>query len=179
MAIQNIDAKNLKLWLDNSEALLIDVREPQEFQASSIPGAVNIPLSTLAWSAIPPHGTKKIVLHCGGGKRSSSGCEKLLAACEDPTIVLYNLEGGIKAWADANLPLKGGQTDALSFQSMPTQKQNHLILGGVILVSSLLALIFNSIWILIPLVIGGVMLYEGLTDTNLIDEWISKLPFRK
>lgn len=178
MAIQNIDAKTLKQWLDSNEAILIDVRQPEEYKTSHIPNAVNIPLATLTWSSLPPQDNKKLVMQCAAGKRSNAGCETLLASCEDPSIILYNLEGGINAWTQANYPVKG-QKDALAFQSMPVQKQNHLILGGIILLFSLLALVFSVIWILIPAFIGAVMLYEGLSDTNLIDEWLGKLPFRK
>lgn len=104
MPMQTINATTLKQWLDNGEALLIDVREPAEHQAQSIRGALLKPLGTLCVSDLPPLQGKKLVMHCKLGKRGTSACEKLLA--EDPSLTIYNLEGGIESWASQGQPVE-------------------------------------------------------------------------
>jgi rhodanese-related sulfurtransferase len=99
--INIIDAKNLKSLLDKGDAILIDVREPMEYKEARIAGAINIPLSQLLVkiNEIPLLKEKKVILHCKAGVRSMSGCLALEKDGFDGK--LWNLEGGIQAWADA------------------------------------------------------------------------------
>lgn len=96
MSVKSIDAKTAHDWLAEGEAILIDVREPKEYDAMHIPGATLLPLGSLTATALPAVGDKKIIIHCQLGKRGSMACEKLLNTPE-----VYNLEGGIMAWAHA------------------------------------------------------------------------------
>lgn len=96
MSIIDIDCNTLKEWLENNEAILIDVRELSEHQANRIKQAQLIPLGELSITALPALKNKKLVLHCQHGKRSFNGCNKLLM--EDPNLEIYNLSGGIYAW---------------------------------------------------------------------------------
>lgn len=104
MIIKSVNAETLKLWMDNNEAVLIDVREPVEHNEEKIVGASLIPLAIVTKARLPENAGKKIVIHCRSGKRSAMACEKLLI--EDITLDLYNLEGGILAWRQAGLPIK-------------------------------------------------------------------------
>jgi rhodanese-related sulfurtransferase len=104
MAITPITPDILRKWLANGEAILIDVREPSEYATVRIPGAHLIPLGEIDLTKLPKHAGKKLVIHCGGGKRSHSACEKLLT--EIPSLELYNVEGGIRAWVDAGFETK-------------------------------------------------------------------------
>lgn len=96
MPIKSVDAKTLKAWIDAGEVVLVDVREPSEHQSRNIPCATLVPLATVEKHRLPAAKGKKLVIHCQGGKRSMTACEKLLK--EDSSLDLYNLEGGINAW---------------------------------------------------------------------------------
>lgn len=104
MPIKNIDAKTLKEWLDRGEALVVDVRNPDEHEDASIPGSTLIPVTQISKKLLPDIFGKKLVMHCQFGKRGGKACEKLLA--EDPNLEIYNLEGGLSAWASAGYPIK-------------------------------------------------------------------------
>jgi rhodanese-related sulfurtransferase len=97
--IQTVSAQTLKQWLDKNAAVLIDVREPQEYEEGHIKGAILMPLSTVNAGELPDLEGRKLVMHCKGGGRSSRACAKLMA--EDSGLAPYNLEGGITAWAEA------------------------------------------------------------------------------
>jgi rhodanese-related sulfurtransferase len=99
MPIKEIDAEALNVWIANGEAVLIDVREPSEYAAQSIPGAVLLPLRDVCSTKLPPHEGKKLVMHCQIGKRGFNACEKLLK--EDPNLQIYHLAGGLNAWRQA------------------------------------------------------------------------------
>ncbi|WGM37660.1 rhodanese-like domain-containing protein [Caulobacter sp. NIBR1757] len=85
------------------EILLVDVREPAEFIAARIHGAVNYPLSTfdpaVALKAVDP---ARVVLQCGSGKRSAMAAARCQAA---GIAVTRHLGGGIGAWQAAGLPV--------------------------------------------------------------------------
>ncbi|WP_299645013.1 SulP family inorganic anion transporter [uncultured Chloroflexus sp.] len=78
--------------------LVIDVREPREFQRGHIPGARNIPLSRLIHErdAVP---AGPVVLVCRSGRRSMRAAALLAGRTPPPQV----LEGGMLAWAAANL----------------------------------------------------------------------------
>lgn len=103
MTIHTVTSSLAKKWLDSGEAILIDVREPAEHAAESIVGATLVPLSTLAPETLPSHQGKKVIVHCRKGGRGGRACEALSALPE-----VYNLEGGIEAWAQAGLPITCG-----------------------------------------------------------------------
>ncbi len=103
-----ISVTELKAKIDNKEKfLLIDVREPSEFEIVKIPGAVLIPkqgfLDGSALAGLPQD--KPIILHCKSGVRSAE-CLAILksAGFADATHV----SGGVVAWAkqiDTSLPV--------------------------------------------------------------------------
>lgn len=98
-----IDAATAHEWLTNNEAVIIDVREPAEYDAIHINGSKLIPLGSLNNDLLPSLQGKKLVIHCMLGKRGSMACEKLLA--NNPALDVYNLTGGITAWENAGLPV--------------------------------------------------------------------------
>ncbi|NMH97014.1 rhodanese-like domain-containing protein [Pseudonocardia acidicola] len=80
-------------------ALLVDVREPDEFAAGHAPGAVNMPLEQLDPDALPRD--RLIVTTCRTGHRGAKAAARLLAA----GFGVRNLAGGMTAWANAGLPV--------------------------------------------------------------------------
>ena len=101
--IHQISPEQLKQQIDADQIILIDVRETLEHKKKNIHQAQNIPLSKLTIDNIPLEAlkTKKLVLHCQIGNRSMIACEKLKN--ENLPYDIWNLEGGILAWENANL----------------------------------------------------------------------------
>ncbi len=98
-----LTALELEAMLRGDQALVIDVREVDEFESGHIPGAINMPLSTLQPSKLPYQVGKKLVLTCLGGKRSSMALDKCNVA---EAAVDTHLTGGFKAWQSAGLPVE-------------------------------------------------------------------------
>lgn len=96
-------------WMSSGEALLVDVREPQEWAQARIPGAMLLPLSSFDPAAIDLPPGKKLVFHCRSGVRCGAAAEMLAASGLAPEgAPIYRLAGGIIAWAQAGLPLEQG-----------------------------------------------------------------------
>ncbi|MBE9109215.1 rhodanese-like domain-containing protein [Nodosilinea sp. LEGE 07298] len=71
------DVAGLKRLQANSKALLVDVREPAEYGAGHIPGAINMPLRTLAQHLDEIERDRPVVLYCSSGYRSAMGVVSL------------------------------------------------------------------------------------------------------
>lgn len=107
MAYENVSPQQAYEMVQANEAIIIDVREQEEYDESSITGAQLFPLSQLSMDdvkKIQDHAQgKKIILQCRSGKRS------VTAANEYESMGLtsvYNMEHGIIGWAKDNLPLE-------------------------------------------------------------------------
>lgn len=83
------------------DTVLLDVREPDEWTAGRAPGALHLPLGTLAAEHLRLPRDQPIICVCRGGGRSARATEALRNAGYDAT----NLTGGMKAWAAAGLPV--------------------------------------------------------------------------
>jgi len=83
-------------------AVIVDIREADEFRQCAIEGAVSRPLSTLAGARLRAGPRQAIVFACKSGKRTAMNRERLaaLVACD-----AYLLEGGLDAWIACGLPL--------------------------------------------------------------------------
>jgi adenylyltransferase/sulfurtransferase len=102
-----ITARDLKTMMDNGDNIfVVDVREPNEYEIVSIPGATLIPkgefLSGAALEKLPQD--KRIVLHCKSGARSAEA----LAVVKDAGFSdAVHVGGGVLAWVnqvDPSLP---------------------------------------------------------------------------
>ncbi|QKR99845.1 rhodanese-like domain-containing protein [Sphingomonas sp. CL5.1] len=104
-AHREIGPGELHAMLEDGTVLLIDVREPGEFAAGHIPGAVNMPLSAFSPDDVPDPEGRTVVLQCAGGRRSGQALDQCAAA---QAAIDTHLAGGIGAWKDAGLPVVGG-----------------------------------------------------------------------
>ncbi len=98
--LHDLTPQDVNKMLAAHQAVLIDVREPGEFEAERIPGALLFPLSEFDPAALPLDTKKRIILQCGSGKRSAMAAERLMAAAPGDTS---HLKGGISAWKQAGL----------------------------------------------------------------------------
>lgn len=88
------DLKTLK----KEDFQLIDVREPYEYDIANLDGEL-IPLNTVLDNIDKISSDKKVIVHCRSGKRSAQAIETLEKKFGFKN--LYNLKGGILAWADS------------------------------------------------------------------------------
>ena len=102
--VKEITVANVKRRQDAGENFyFVDVREESEFAAGHAAGAIHLGKGVIerdVETVIPDHGAK-VILYCGGGYRSA------LAADNIQKMGYTNVEsmdGGIRAWLDANLP---------------------------------------------------------------------------
>jgi rhodanese-related sulfurtransferase len=90
--------------INRENAIILDVREDNEYREGHIINSVHIPLSYLKdrLKELEKYKGKPIIVGCRSGQRSSQACGILKKQGYD---AVYNLGGGIMAWKSDNLPL--------------------------------------------------------------------------
>ena len=86
--------------------VVIDVRSPEEYAASHIPGALNIPFAEVAGRISEVDAPQGVALYCMVGPRARKGEAALLAAGYASVL---HLEGGLAAWQAAGFPVEREQ----------------------------------------------------------------------
>jgi phage shock protein E len=101
--IQEISPQEAAAALERGNTLLIDVRDPDEWQEGHIPGAKNFSRGTveLEIEEAAPDLSRRIITHCGGGGRSALTAESLQRM---GYTNVKSMVGGFKAWKAAGLP---------------------------------------------------------------------------
>lgn len=95
---KEISVQELKKWMEQKEDfLLLDVREPHEYEIAQL-GGMLIPVGKLEKNIKNIPVGKKVVVHCRSGKRSAGAIDLLEKKYNFKN--LYNLKGGILAWAE-------------------------------------------------------------------------------
>lgn len=81
-------------------AVLLDVREPHEWDAGHAPGAVHLPLDRIG-QATTVVGERVVYAVCRSGRRSATATKVMNAA----GLKARNVKGGMQAWSRAGLPV--------------------------------------------------------------------------
>lgn len=91
--------------INHKNALILDVREADEFNAGHIMNAKQIPLGKLKdrLGELERYRTQPIVVVCRSGQRSATACA-LMGNREFGQV--FNLSGGMMAWQKADLPVE-------------------------------------------------------------------------
>ena len=110
--VECLDPDALETELGSGDVVLVDLRDSEEVTAGGrIPGSIHVPRGMLEFRADPSSTyhkepldpSKRVILHCGSGGRSSLGAVTLKSM--GYTNVAH-LEGGMKAWKEAGKPVE-------------------------------------------------------------------------
>src|ERR1700722_2644700 len=99
--VTEYDPEEVKELLEAGRILLVDVREPMEYAAERIPGALLYPLSTFDAAQLPPDGPREVVFSCAAGGRSRRAPRQRMALGQPAA----HLAGGISEWKAEGLPV--------------------------------------------------------------------------
>ncbi len=122
LQVVEVDATTVNQWLDDGEAVLVDVRETSEYEQEHIPGSLLVPLSVFDPERFPHIPGKKLVIHCAVGKRSAAAGKQLLQAGH-PQV--HNLYGGILGWKEAGFATEVQFTPPTVPEDLPISTQDR------------------------------------------------------
>jgi rhodanese-related sulfurtransferase len=106
-AVREIGAMEATALINRRNAVLLDVREPKEYEGGRIPNALHLPQSQLAsrGEELKKLTARPVIAYCERGQRSRTAAGALgkLGFNE-----VYTLRGGLRAWSEAGLPIEKG-----------------------------------------------------------------------
>lgn len=154
MTTHEIDASTLKKWMDSGEAVVVDVREPDEHAREHIPGARLEPLSRFDPARVSGNG-HKVVLHCKSGRRSSEALARL-----GPQAGAFQLQGGLDAWKKAGLPIEANPRAPISIM-----RQVQITAGTCIVAGTALGVFVSPWFLIVPAFFGAGLAFAGASGT--------------
>jgi rhodanese-related sulfurtransferase len=102
-SITEVDVSDAQSLIEDG-ALIIDVREPQEFNAGHLPGAINIPRGVLEFRIADYHDSddpdQTMVVYCRSGSRSALAVQTLQRLGYGGAV---SMTGGYRAWGAQGL----------------------------------------------------------------------------
>ncbi|HEV3241545.1 MAG TPA: rhodanese-like domain-containing protein [Casimicrobiaceae bacterium] len=105
--IREIGALEATQLINRRDALMLDLREPKDYEGGRVPNAVHLPQSQLAsrGDELKKLTSRPVIAYCDRGQRSRMAAAALakLGFAE-----VYTLRGGLRAWTDAGLPVEKG-----------------------------------------------------------------------
>jgi rhodanese-related sulfurtransferase len=104
-SVKDVTSAEATQLLNRRNAVLLDVREPNEFVGGRLPNALHIPLSQLAGrtSELAKLVSRPVVAYCDTGRKSASAAGALAKAGFQE---IYSLHGGLAAWKKDGLPVE-------------------------------------------------------------------------
>lgn len=153
--IRTIDAIALKRRLDEGSAVLVDIREPDEYAREHILGARLVPLSAFDRHDFDREKGKAVVFQCKSGNRTAANTPRILAKGLGEA---YCLEGGLDAWKAAGLPThvdRGVPIDIM--------RQVQIAAGSLVILGVALGLVLSPWFLALSVFVGAGLLTAGVT----------------
>ncbi len=97
-----LDTLGATRLINDTHAIVLDIREPAEFAAGHLPNARNIPVGDLEKRMGELPAAKPVLVCCASGARSGRAIGALRKAGREE---VFNLQGGLEAWRQAGLPV--------------------------------------------------------------------------
>jgi rhodanese-related sulfurtransferase len=166
--MKTIDPVRAKRLIDEG-AILVDIREPDEFARERLPGAQNRPLASL--TSLQSGGAKAVVFHCRSGMRTQANADRLAAAAD---CEAYLLEGGLDAWKKAGLPVT---VDAR--QPLEIMRQVQITAGALVLLGVTLGLWVNPAFFGLSAFVGAGLAFAGISGWCGMARLLALMPWNR
>ena len=112
--------------LNAGQAILVDIREPDEFARTRVKGALSRPLTA---PGVAPAG-RQVIFTCRTGMRTDADGDRLAAGVTGEAFVL---QGGLDGWIKAGLPIEQDRRARLEMMRQVQIGAGLLVLLGVLL----------------------------------------------
>lgn len=114
--------------LAQGRAVLVDIRESDEFARRHVEGALSRPLSVFEQAHLRLEPRRDVIFTCRSGMRTAASSDRLRAAVDGEAFIL---EGGLDAWVAAGLPVEEDRKAPLELIRQVQIAAGLLVLLGV------------------------------------------------
>ena len=152
-------------------ALLIDIREYDEFARRHIPGALSRPLSRFDAVALPGMAGTDVIFTCRSGMRTATNSERLAAPVDGN---VYLLEGGLDNWVRAGLPVEANRKAPLEMM-----RQVQIVAGSLVLAGALLGWLVSPLFFGLSAFVGAGLIFAGISGFCGMAKLLAFLPWNR
>jgi rhodanese-related sulfurtransferase len=171
-AATEIEPRDAQAMIARGDAMLIDVREPDEHARERIAGATLMPLGALTPEKVRALGAKRVLIHCTSGRRGGDATARCTALAG---VEVRNVRGGIEAWRAAGLPTV---VDAAR-PKLGVMQQTQVTIGVCVLAGTALGAFVNPWFLAVPAFMGAGLFVAGATGFCGLATVLAKMPWNK
>ena len=158
--------------LKTRRAVLVDIREADEFARERVNGAVHAPMSRFdAFAPEGPHAGQEVIYTCRTGNRTGVNAVKLAACVPGQAFVL---EGGLDAWKAQGLPVAADRS-----QPIELMRQVQMTAGGLILIGAVLGLLVHPGFWGLAAFVGAGLFFAGATGFCGMARLLAVMPWNR
>ncbi len=169
--LRMIDPISAEKWIKQDKAVLIDVREPDEYIREHIPQAHLVPLSGFHPDDFPSDRDKVAIFHCRSGARTEAAARQILATGFNE---VYQLKGGLQAWKGAGLPVNENRKAPISIM-----RQVQITAGGLVVLGALLAVLVSGWFLALSAFVGAGLMFAGISGLCPMANALSRMPWNR
>lgn len=171
MTLKTIDAHKTHGLLKSGEAVLVDVREPDEWIKEHVPEAHLVPLSGFNPDDFPKDHDKIAIFHCRSGGRTEAAATQILRT---GFREVYQLEGGIQRWREA-----GYKVNETAKAPISIMRQVQITAGSLVLLGIVLAILVNPWFAALSAFVGAGLTQAGITGTCAMASMLKLMPWNR
>lgn len=170
MSLRALSVQDAKRLLD-AGALLIDIREPDEFAREHIPQARSRPVSVLTSGGLDVSEVSPVIFHCRSGMRTRAHADRLAHAvpCE-----AFIMEGGLDAWKKAGLPISSDRNAPLELM-----RQVQLAAGSAVILGVVLGATLSPWFYALSAFVGAGLIFAGATGFCGLARLLQRMPWNR
>lgn len=157
--------------LKDGRAVLIDIREADEFARAHVKGALPRPLSGFEAAHLKVEAGRDVVFTCRTGMRTGANCDRLAASVEGDAFVL---EGGLDGWRAAGLPVAENRKAPLEMM-----RQVQLVAGPLVLLGVGLGLAVHPGFFGLAAFVGAGLTFAGATGFCGMARALASMPWNR
>jgi rhodanese-related sulfurtransferase len=170
-ALKKIDPLQAKTLLDSGGAVLIDIRESDEFAREHVPGARHVPLSAFDAADFRNDGGKVAIFHCASGARTTEATPRILGTA---FAEVWQLDQGLAGWKKAGLRTVVNRRMPISIQ-----RQVQITAGLLILLGVVLGFAFSPWFFALSAFVGAGLTFAGISGTCAMANLLAVMPWNR
>ena len=170
-SLRKIAPAQAKALLDSGAALLIDIRESDEFAREHLPGAHHVPLSGFNAADFPAERDRVAIFHCASGARTAEAAPRILTTA---FAEVYQLEGGLAGWKKTGLATIVNRRMPISLQ-----RQVQITAGLMVLIGVILGFTVSPWFFALSGFVGAGLTFAGLSGTCAMASLLAAMPWNR
>ena len=157
--------------VQTGRAILVDIREADEFACRRIKGARSRPLSEFGDARIAARPGQVVVFTCRSGMRAAMNTKRLAEVVDDTAFIV---EGGLEAWAAAGLPVEEDLKGPIALM-----RQVQVVTGLAIVAGIGLGVEVSHAYIALAALFAASMAVGGATGFCCVERVLAVMPWNR